>query len=160
MTPLYDLPRRSSRGVATGTTPPLPVPVPGSGPGLTKKRKSSVNVRAVSQSHNKLPVQNGHGSVRYSIGASTLGSEKKGSFRNAVRKLFGRKSKVEEEVPVQRSPPRHGYHRSVRSASLEVFVLLSDMCGRTLATTRNLQQSQITLQKRSLNGLSLHPSMY
>lgn len=111
MTPLYDdLPQRSTGEVATNTTPPLPA----SGHPSITKRRSIVNIRAVSQSHSKLPVQTGHGPVRYSTGASTLGSDKKGSFRNAVRKLFGRKSKV-DPVPVQHSPPRHGYHKSVRN---------------------------------------------
>ena len=37
---------------------------------------------------------------------------RKGSLRNAVRRIFGRRSKEVEPQLYQRSPPRHGYHRS------------------------------------------------
>jgi hypothetical protein len=37
---------------------------------------------------------------------------RKGSLRNAVRRLFGRRSREVEQQPSQVTPPRHGYHRS------------------------------------------------
>jgi hypothetical protein len=57
-------------------------------------------------------------SARYSIGNGTGpdGAERKGSIRNAVRRLFGRKSKGDiPEVPAlpRTEASRHGYHKSV-----------------------------------------------
>lgn len=59
-------------------------------------------------------------SARYSIGNGNStgadGAERKGSIRNAVRRLFGRKSKGDiPEVPAlpRTEASRHGYHKSV-----------------------------------------------
>lgn len=57
-------------------------------------------------------------SARYSVGNGTgaEGTERKGSIRNAVRRLFGRKSKGDiPEVPAlpRVEASRHGYHKSV-----------------------------------------------
>jgi hypothetical protein len=59
-------------------------------------------------------------SARYSIGNGNStgadGTERKGSIRNAVRRLFGRKSKGDiPEVPAlpRTEASRHGYHKSV-----------------------------------------------
>lgn len=57
-------------------------------------------------------------SARYSIGNGTGadGAERKGSIRNAVRRLFGRKSKGDiPEVPTlpRTEVSRHAYHKSV-----------------------------------------------
>ncbi|KAH0403261.1 hypothetical protein KCU89_g2312, partial [Aureobasidium melanogenum] len=56
-------------------------------------------------------------SARYSVGngAGAEGAERKGSIRNAVRRLFGRKSKGDiPEVPAlpRVEASRHGYHKS------------------------------------------------
>ncbi|THV74886.1 hypothetical protein D6D17_03956 [Aureobasidium pullulans] len=58
-------------------------------------------------------------SARYSIGNGAAngaeGAERKGSIRNAVRRLFGRKSRGDiPEVPAvpRIDAPRHGYHKS------------------------------------------------
>ena len=61
-------------------------------------------------------------SARYSVGSGSAGEgyhrghERKGSIRNAVRRLFGRKSKG--DIPEVPEVPRfeasgHGYHKSV-----------------------------------------------
>jgi hypothetical protein len=57
-------------------------------------------------------------SARYSIGNGTGadGAERKGSIRNAVRRLFGRKSKGDiPDVPAlpRAEASRHGHHKSV-----------------------------------------------
>ena len=41
-----------------------------------------------------------------------LSKARKGSLRNAVRKIFRRRSKVVDSQPLEKTPPRHGYHRS------------------------------------------------
>ncbi|KAI4723759.1 hypothetical protein E4T49_08516 [Aureobasidium sp. EXF-10728] len=56
-------------------------------------------------------------SARYSVGngVGAEGAERKGSIRNAVRRLFGRKSKGDiPEVPAlpRTEASRHGYHKS------------------------------------------------
>ena len=42
--------------------------------------------------------------------------QRKGSIRNAVRRLFSRRSREPEPPPAQTTPPRHGYHRSEPNA--------------------------------------------
>ncbi|KAI5235979.1 hypothetical protein E4T42_09585 [Aureobasidium subglaciale] len=64
-----------------------------------------------------------HKSARYSIGngngMAIEGNERRGSIRNAVRRLFGRKSKGDiPEVPAlpHVEASRHGYHKSVSTS--------------------------------------------
>lgn len=86
-----------------------------------KTRKSSSNVRGPSQLQNQLS-PGFSPSFRYSGATSatgatgeTGGSERKKSFRKAVRKLFGRKAKDESMTTSapRSSFPGHGHHRSV-----------------------------------------------
>lgn len=80
-------------------------------PRLQKKR-SDAGVRNASQ---PLPSSNSaglRGSGQGVNGAGDGGKQRKSSLRNAVRKIFGRRSKEVESQPPQRTPPRHGYHRS------------------------------------------------
>ncbi|KAF2774112.1 hypothetical protein EJ03DRAFT_346749 [Teratosphaeria nubilosa] len=69
-----------------------------------QKKRSTVGVRNASQ---PLPPVSGR---RQSVFAGNE-KQRKGSLRNAVRKIFGRRSKEIEEPP-QCSTPRHAYHRS------------------------------------------------
>ncbi|KAK5113572.1 hypothetical protein LTR85_010800 [Meristemomyces frigidus] len=83
-----------------------------------QKKRSNAGVRNASQ---PLPSTTGRSSAAVSayhgVGGEA-GKARKGSLRNAVRKIFGRRSK-ESEPPVQQtSPPRHGYHRSEPPALL------------------------------------------
>ncbi|KAK4546965.1 hypothetical protein LTR36_001697 [Oleoguttula mirabilis] len=83
-------------------------------PHLQKKR-SHAGVRNANQ---PLPATIGRGSAAVSGYGATPGlgggadKARKGSLRNAVRKIFGRRSKEGEAQLQQKSPPRHGYHRS------------------------------------------------
>ncbi|EMC98994.1 hypothetical protein BAUCODRAFT_387030 [Baudoinia panamericana UAMH 10762] len=47
-----------------------------------------------------------------SRGAGDGGQARKGSLRNVVRRIFGRRSNEVEPQPQVRSPPRHAYHAS------------------------------------------------
>lgn len=79
---------------------------PNTAPRLQKKR-SNAGVRGASQPQSNAVDIDGPATAR------GVQKARKGSLRNAVRKLFGRRSR-EVEVPQasQVSPPRHGYHRS------------------------------------------------
>lgn len=82
---------------------------PNTPPRLQKKR-SNAGVRAVSQPQSKAYAIDAPGEATNARGVQKA---RKGSLRNAVRKLFGRRSReVEAPQASQVSPPRHGYHRS------------------------------------------------
>ncbi|KAK4897832.1 hypothetical protein LTR27_004604 [Elasticomyces elasticus] len=75
------------------------------GPRLQKKR-SYPGVRNASQPLPRAYEQGGDGE-----------QARKGSLRDVMRRIFGRRSKEVSPQPVQRSPPRHQYHRSEPAAS-------------------------------------------
>lgn len=83
-------------------------------PAMMRKRISTKNVRSTSQLQNQLSPGLSP-SFRYSGAGSTTASERKGSFKNVVRKLFGRRLKYGGSSPeISRpNPSGHGYHRSV-----------------------------------------------
>lgn len=77
-----------------------------------QKKRSTVGVRNVSQ---PLPSTTGRSGAALSAYGTVDGEAtkvRKGSLRDAVRKIFGRRSKGSEIQLPQRSPPRHGYHLS------------------------------------------------
>ena len=78
-------------------------------PPRLQKKRSNAGVRATSQPQ---PPATGIGAAAESTGERGAQKARKGSIRNAVRKLFGRRSREVEPPPAQISPPRHGYHRS------------------------------------------------
>lgn len=85
---------------------------------LQKKRSNAGNRTTISQQ----PSGPRSGEQRYSVIAREGDKARKGSLRNAVRRIFGRRSRAPEPEPelepeagsrpVQASPSRHGYHRS------------------------------------------------
>lgn len=82
----------------------------------SKSRISTTNSRGGSRLQEQLSPGSNDTSFRWSGADSSTGSERKRTFKKAVRKLFGRRSKEEPaQQPAPRSvPPGHGYHRSVR----------------------------------------------
>jgi len=74
-----------------------------------QKKRSTAGVRNASQPlHSGTESSDGVRGYRAGEGSKA----RKGSLRNAVRKIFGRRSKEVEPQAQQRSPPRHAYHRS------------------------------------------------
>jgi hypothetical protein len=67
--------------------------------------------RSVCNVSQPLPTAN-RGMASQKGDAGPGGKARKGSLRDAVRKIFGRGSKELEEPMQKSSPPRHGYHRS------------------------------------------------
>ena len=79
-----------------------------------QKKRSNAGVRAESQL--QVPTSIG-GSSRDSTGTGEGNKgARKGSLRNVVRRMFGRRSREADlqpqPQPSQISPPRHGYHKS------------------------------------------------
>ena len=92
--------------------------VEGQSPRLQKKR-STARVES-SRQPTALPAvrpqqaaaYRGSGPDATASGGGPGAGARKGSLRNVVRRIFGRRSKELETTPEQRSPPRHAYHRS------------------------------------------------
>ena len=104
----------SGRALEGENRPSFEARTPQTSPRLQKKRSNAgaqatttTTAAATSASANPgVPLRDSAG-----YGEST--KVRKGSFRNAVRRIFGRRSReAESPPPQQRSPPRHGYHRS------------------------------------------------
>lgn len=91
------------------------------GPARIRKKQSSTNMRAASDMVNRQGHKQGNwGSARPardSMAGTRSGGEskqRKGSLRDVVRRIFGRRYKETETK--QPSPSRHAYHKSVCSA--------------------------------------------
>ena len=78
-----------------------------------QKKKSNAGVRSASQPQRNALSYTPQESVPDTRGTQEgLKGPRKGSLRNAIRKVFGRRSREAEPASQQLSPPRHGYHRS------------------------------------------------
>jgi len=74
-------------------------------PQTLKKKKSSAGVRNTSQ-----PMRH---TIQYPTQQEEFKAPRRGTLRNAIRRLLGRGSRESEPTAVaQISPPRHGHHRS------------------------------------------------
>nr|OQO24756.1 hypothetical protein B0A51_07781 [Rachicladosporium sp. CCFEE 5018]OQO25099.1 hypothetical protein B0A51_07421 [Rachicladosporium sp. CCFEE 5018] len=81
--------------------------------GRLQRKKSRTRVQSENyagpQTHNRVEVTAGDG---YAGGSGQAG-QRKGSLRNAMRKIFGRRSRESPAPPVlERTPPRHQHNRS------------------------------------------------
>ena len=78
-----------------------------------QKKKSNAGVRSASQPIRNTVAYTGQEGARDLVeGQQEPKGARKGSLRNAIRRVFGRRSRESEPVLQQVSPPRHGYHRS------------------------------------------------
>lgn len=82
------------------------------GPRLQKKRSQHRMRQDVRNASQPLPAVQG-----YSRAGSITEQARKGSLRNVVRRIFGRRSRELEAPPQQRSPPRHQYTYSEPAAN-------------------------------------------
>lgn len=110
---LYDLPERTSVARLDEGRSSVEAHSPQA---RLQKKRSNAGVRTTSQSQGSTSMTAGPRSPA----PTTEGNRgiRKGSIRNAVRRMFGRRSR-EAEQPTQASqfsPPRHAYHRSEPTA--------------------------------------------
>lgn len=78
-----------------------------------QKKKSNAGVRSASQPMRNAFINSGQNDGQdFRDDEQGLRGPRKGSLRNAIRRVFGRRSREAAPAPQQVSPPRHGYHKS------------------------------------------------
>ena len=107
----YGRTQNVSTGRAPEGRPSVEARSPQTPPRLQKKR-SRAGPHGAAQPQVASGAAPTHVEARDSTGTGEGGKGRKGSLRNAMRRIFGRRSREAEAQPSQISPPRHGYHRS------------------------------------------------
>lgn len=117
-------PRRPSQSLDYVGPSPQASPRPSTDlPYRFRSRRSMAKTRGASQLSQQLS-PGASPSFRYSGETPTNGSERKASFRRAVRKLFGKKAGDQVSASQSsRSPPSHNYHRSVSTCAINPATL-------------------------------------
>ncbi|KAK3052381.1 hypothetical protein LTR09_006591 [Extremus antarcticus] len=122
-------------------------------PTRLQKQRSNAGVRATSQYQPTASYTDDH---QEQAGAKETNKQRKGSLRNAVRRLFGRRSREVQPQPSQVSPPRHQYHRSEPYTTLapqpevlEDTAEDEDFAYRTFSAPTGILPSPAVLRTRS-----------
>lgn len=116
----------SRHGTIPESRPSYEARTPQTPPRLQKKR-SNAGARTTRQAQ---PGPQSANPQRDSADAREDQKARKGSLRNAVRRLFGRRSRDAEQQTLQVSPPRHGYHRSEPHTTLASQPELAEDAGQ------------------------------